>query len=330
MRTGGQALVDRAQAVLEERCPLGGRRAAGGRPPAPPGERRRLEERHDLVEHRRVAGRPHVVRDGVRQPQQVVRAAGARAPAARLVPPVLDVALDELAAGRPQQVLAREVGPDERERHHVLELVAEAEGAARLVVAGSRPQPAAQVLVEEPAVHQEVEGIVRRAHLHRIERLVPRPAHGVERFSAAAAEPWRTTSSRAAAASCACPSRNTSTRVSPGSSVTDDVQRRTGVEARAEAAGERLAGERRRPRQRAVAAEERRPVARRRAQGLAGVGEGHLSGVLGVVGIAREDGTRLGVELRADSGVTDPREAAPGSTRCRRRRSGGAGGRSRS
>ena len=50
---------------------------------------------------------------------------------------MLDVALDELPSGRAQQVLARKRGIDQDDRHRVLELVAEAEGAAGLVVAGA-------------------------------------------------------------------------------------------------------------------------------------------------------------------------------------------------
>jgi len=44
-----------------------------------------------------------------------------------------------------------------------------------------------------------------------------------------------------------------------------DVQCGAGIEARAEAPGERLATERRRPGERLVAPEERRPIRRRRA-----------------------------------------------------------------
>ena len=136
-------------------------------------EQRRLEERHALVEHAGVAGRAHVLGDDVRQPEQVVGAAGAEPAAARLVPPVLHVAFDELPAGGAQQMCSRaRSGRAKRQRHHVLQLIAEAERAARLVVAGARPQPAAHVLIEQPAVHQHVERIVRRAHLDRA-RAVP-------------------------------------------------------------------------------------------------------------------------------------------------------------
>ena len=58
------------------------------------------------------------------------------------------------------------------QRHDVLQLVAEAEGAARLVVAAARPQPAGQGLVQQPAVGQHVEGLVRASPPG------PRPACG--------------------------------------------------------------------------------------------------------------------------------------------------------
>ena len=50
------------------------------------------------------------------------------------MPPVLNVALDELSSRRAQQVLAGEIGPRERQRHDVLQLIAEPEGAPGLVI----------------------------------------------------------------------------------------------------------------------------------------------------------------------------------------------------
>ena len=71
---------------------------------------------------------------------------------------MLDVALDELPRGGAQEVLAREVGPREDERQDVLQLVAEAEGAAGLVVARSAPRGgSASAWYSEPAVHEDVE-----------------------------------------------------------------------------------------------------------------------------------------------------------------------------
>ena len=49
------------------------------------------------------------------------------------MPPVLHVALDELPRRRAQQVRATQVRPRVQQRQHVLQLIAEAKGAARLV-----------------------------------------------------------------------------------------------------------------------------------------------------------------------------------------------------
>ena len=180
-------LLDGAEAVLEQRAVFGRRRSAGrrlrarrSRAAAP----RRNGTRSSST--RGVAGGAHVLGDHERQPQQIVGAAAAQAAAGRLVPPVLHVAFDELPAGGAQQVLARQVRPRQQQRHHVLQLIAEAEGAARLVVAGARPEPAADGLIEQPAVHQHVERIVRRAHLDRVERAVPRRLRRVRSAAAAA------------------------------------------------------------------------------------------------------------------------------------------------
>jgi hypothetical protein len=73
--SGREALVDRANTVLEERpvhlshTRLAVRLLGVGR------QDRRLEEWRALVEHLDVAGRPDVVRHHERQPQQIVRAA---------------------------------------------------------------------------------------------------------------------------------------------------------------------------------------------------------------------------------------------------------------
>jgi hypothetical protein len=70
-------------------------------------------------------------------------------------------------------VLAGEVRPREHERQHILELVAEAIRTARLGVAGARPDAARQILVEEPPVNQEVEGVVGCGDAHGAQRVIP-------------------------------------------------------------------------------------------------------------------------------------------------------------
>ena len=132
-----------------------------------------------------------------------------------------------------------------QQRHHVLELVAEAEGAARLVVAGARPQPAAQVLVEQPAVHHQVEGVVGRAHLHRVEDVGPRPA--THRVAAPPRRPpgWPCRATQLARRRCVlalAEQEHEPPRLARGERERH-LQRRAGIEPGAEAAGERLVRE---------------------------------------------------------------------------------------
>src|SRR5439155_26529370 len=62
-----------------------------------------------------------------------------------------------------------------------LQLIPEAECAARLVVAAACPEATADRLIQQPLVHQRIEGVVRRAHLHGAERAIPDRVDAVER-----------------------------------------------------------------------------------------------------------------------------------------------------
>ena len=73
------------------------------------------------------------------------------------VPPLQHVAREELLAGVEQDLAAGEVGPDGEQGQHVLELVAEAEGAAALVRAAAAPEAGGEQLVGQPVVDQPVE-----------------------------------------------------------------------------------------------------------------------------------------------------------------------------
>ena len=117
------------------------------------------------------------------QPEVIVGTVRAHAAARRRMPPMLDISLRKLAGRAEEQVLAHEARLGVDERHHVLQLVAEAEGAAGLVKAAPRPETAGQSLVQEPAVGQHVEGRVGRFHLHRAEGVVPILPDRLERRS---------------------------------------------------------------------------------------------------------------------------------------------------
>src|SRR5882724_4248559 len=172
-----KALVDGAHTMVEEGTRFGGTPRLPVGLSLARGEHRSLQERNELVEDAVVPGRVHVMRYGVRQPEQVVRATGSGAAAGGLVPPVLHIPFDELPARGPDDVRPQNVRPRQGEGHGVLQLIAEAEGATRLIEAGPRPEPAAQVLVQKPPVHEEIEGVVRGAHLDRLQGVGPEPLH---------------------------------------------------------------------------------------------------------------------------------------------------------
>src|SRR3989441_7516363 len=155
---------ERAGAVLEQRAPRSGHAWLEIRLGLPGGEERPPEEWNDLVEEARVLGDLEIPEDHVRKPEQIVGDAGPNAATRQRVPPVLDVALDELPRGGPKHVLTREVSPGHREGHHVLKLIAKAVGAAGLIERRPRPDTTGERLVEQPAVEQYVHGPVRCRH----------------------------------------------------------------------------------------------------------------------------------------------------------------------
>ena len=173
VRAGGEREVEAARAMLEQRRHFVG--LAGLEIEIVVGrlERRAVDERHRLVEDGHVARGLDIVRRDRGEPRPVVGNARANALAGRREPPMLDIALDELPPRRAQDVLARHLGPGDRERHDVLKLVAEAVGAARLIEGRTRPVAAGERLVEQPAVQHDVHGTIRRVHLQRAERFVP-------------------------------------------------------------------------------------------------------------------------------------------------------------
>src|SRR5438876_4436104 len=89
------------------------------------------------------------------------------------MPPVLDIAFHELSRGRAQNVVAREVGRGVHEGHHILQLVAEAVSAARLIKGRATPDAAAESLVNQPAVEQKIRGNLGCFYFDRAQEPVP-------------------------------------------------------------------------------------------------------------------------------------------------------------
>src|SRR6266705_5967863 len=89
------------------------------------------------------------------------------------MPPVLDIAFDKLPRGRSQDVIACNLGRGMHEGHYVLQLVAEAVSAARLIKGRAAPNPATESLVKQPAIEQKIRRKLRRFHFDRAQESVP-------------------------------------------------------------------------------------------------------------------------------------------------------------
>ena len=106
-----------------------------------------LEEVDGFIQHAGVPGAQDVAAGRQRQPEVIIRTVCTHAPARWGMPPMLDISFRELTGRAQEQVLAHEARLGVDERHHVLQLIAETEGAPRLVVAAPRPKTAGQSLV---------------------------------------------------------------------------------------------------------------------------------------------------------------------------------------
>src|SRR5438034_6215802 len=93
------------------------------------------------------------------------------------MPPVQDIALDELVAGVEQDLRPREAWSMMDERGRVLKLIAIAVRAAGLIEGGPGPYPARQVLVRQPPVEHHVDGRDRGLHGDRRKERAPVALH---------------------------------------------------------------------------------------------------------------------------------------------------------
>ncbi len=216
MRARRQALVDRADAVLEQACRLRptlpvARTLPADRPSSSGASRNGRRSSSTAVvarRRRRTPPRRTAATADRRNIASAGRGRSARATNAARRPRGI--------AGRAARSIwaLRQIGPRERERHHVLQLIAEAVRAARLVVAAPRVhRPAAHVLVEQPAVDEHVERVVRRVDFDRAKRAIPVGLDACRRRgSAASTPPCRAINSRACASLVPCPSSSTTRR----------------------------------------------------------------------------------------------------------------------
>ena len=132
------------------------------------------------IQNLRVAGDVHVVAYRKWKPQQIVRAPGANTCSGRQMPPMLHVSFDELPRSSAQNHLARDIRRRIDKCQRILQLVTKPISAARLIQSGTSPDAAAQRLVEQPAIHQEIDGKHRRLDLNRGQESIPPTPRGRE------------------------------------------------------------------------------------------------------------------------------------------------------
>ena len=250
-----------------------------------------------FVEHAAVAAGQHIAAGRHRQPQIVVGAMRAHAPARGRVPPVLHVALLKLPPRAQQQVLAQQPRLGVDQGHGVLQLIAKTERPARLVEAAARPHPAGQGLVQQPAVGQHIEHRVRCLHLHRAQRVVPVLPHPLQRAARDRGPARAAHQSGGVSGVAADAEHEDNFALLARGQLERRLDRRAGVERGAHPAGQPLPRQRGRARQQAVAPDEFGAVAADAAHRLAGVEKRHPLGELRVIRIAREHSAAAGVDF---------------------------------
>src|SRR5437764_2774014 len=108
-----------------------------------------------------------------RQPEKIIGKPGAHATACGRMPPMLHIAFEKLPARRTKNLPPFLFGSRIRQRHHILKLVAEAVSASRLIKRRPRPHPAAQNLIQKPAIEEQIERRIGRLDLNGGEDPVP-------------------------------------------------------------------------------------------------------------------------------------------------------------
>ena len=281
-----QAALDGAHAVLVKR-----RRLLGPVRQVVVGfllglDRPGLEEGNLFLQHAGVRDAGHVTAGRVGQPEKVVGKVGAHAAAGRRMPPMLHIALLELAGRGAEQVLAGQGRLRMHQRHHVLQLIAETVGAAGLVEARPAPQPAAQGLVQQPAVRHHVHRGIRRIDVHRAEGPVPMGPDALE-CEAAGIRAAKAVDEALQFTGIACDAQAEARfpLLSVGQ-VEHHLHRAAGVQSRPDPAGEPRPPQGGRLRQAAVPAQEFLPVAGDGARRVVHVEKHDAPGKLGVVMIA--------------------------------------------
>ena len=199
---------------------------------------------------------------------------------------MLDIAFAELMGRTAQQVLAHEAGLGMDKGHHVLQLIAETECAAGLVVSAASPQTAGQRLIQKPAVRQYIERLIRCFNLYSAQRVLPVMPYFFQRVV-------RRRRAAVALHQMACiveraPGAEPENNLTLFSVIQLDCKLygRAGIQGGAYLVGKLRPGHRRRIAERAVASDELGAVAAEGPGGIVDVEERNAPGEFYVVGVA--------------------------------------------
>ncbi len=183
------------------------------------------------------------------------------------------------------------------ERHRVLQLIAESERAARLVVSTARPNTTGQSLIQKPAVGQHIDGRVGCFHVHGAECVLPILPDGFEGATGRAGSPKALRQGAGVIGVPPRPECKYDFALLPHCQLKRNLNRSAGIHRGANPAGEPRLSHGGRTGQRPVASQEFSPVAADCTARLARIEEGYPIAKLRAVGVPREQRAAGGVDF---------------------------------
>ncbi len=140
-----------------------------------------FEVAYRVAQNISITGDGDIPGDNIRQPKIIIGTAGSDAPdlqadATSVGHPPLQIAWDACE----QDLFAGQVGPGMKNRQHVLKLIPEPVGAARLVKPTPAKDPAGQGLIKQPAIPKDIDSIIGRGELHGSQNRIPVFLYAIE------------------------------------------------------------------------------------------------------------------------------------------------------